>query len=187
MFFLKSFHFKIHYVIYGIVFVMLVLTACNQESQTSFPPLTEEMLKNAQYKSEMSSEGIVKLVGGKYEEEIVPGAASKMIVVMIPDRYAFGDLNRDGVDDAVVVLATNMGGSGTFVSLAAVLNDEGAPEHVASADLGDRTKIISVSIEDDIVTVDVITHGPNDPMCCPSVHTTKRYKLEGNKLVELSD
>jgi hypothetical protein len=144
------------------------------------------MLKNAEYHSEWPAKGVAKLTEGEYEEEIVPGAASKLTIVVYPNMHAFGDLDGDGADDAAVVLATSGGGSGTFISLEAVLNDKGAPNHVASAELGDRKKIESVAIESGQITVDMVTHGPDDPMCCPTVEATQKYKLQGDTLVQIS-
>jgi predicted small lipoprotein YifL len=161
------------------------LVACGQKTPEPPPPLTVEMLKNAEYKSEWPAEGVAKLTDGEYQEEIVPGAASKLIIVVYPDMHAFGDLNGDGVDDAAVVLATSGGGSGTFISLEAVLNDQGRPKHVATASLGDRAQIKSVAIESGEITVDMVTHGPEDPMCCPTLEVTQKYKLEGDTLVQL--
>jgi hypothetical protein len=148
-------------------------------------PLTLEALKNAEYFSEWPAEGVAKLTDGKYEEEIVPGAASKLFIVVYPDMHAFGDLNGDGVDDAAMVLATSGGGSGTFISLEAVLNDKGTPKHVATTMLGDRAQIKSVVIASGEISVEMVTHGPDDPMCCPTQEVTERYKLEGDTLVQL--
>jgi hypothetical protein len=144
------------------------------------------MLKNAEYHSEWPADGVAKLTDGEYQEEMVPGAASKLIIVVYPDMYAFGDLNGDGVDDAALVLATSGGGSGTFISLEALLNDQGRPTHVASVPLGDRAQIQSVAIEAGEITVDMVTHGPEDPMCCPTLEITQKYKLEGDTLVQRS-
>ena len=149
-------------------------------------PLTLEALKNAAYLSEWPADGVAQLVDGEYEEEIVPGAASKLVIVFYPDMYAFGDLDGDGVEDAAVVLATSGGGSGTFISLEAVINDEGTPHHVATAFLGDRVEINSVAIESGEITVDMVTHGPDDPLCCPTLEVTQEYELQGDTLVELS-
>ena len=52
------------------------------------------------------------------------------------DLVAFGDLDGDGIWDAAVVLEANGGGSGTFRSLEAVVNEDGAPVHVASRPAG---------------------------------------------------
>jgi predicted small lipoprotein YifL len=161
------------------------LVACGQKTPEPPPPLTVEMLKNAEYKSEWPAEGVAKLTDGEYQEEIVPGAASKLVIALYPDMHAFGDLNGDGVDDAAVVLATSGGGSGTFISLEAVLNEEGRPKHVASASLGDRAQIKSVAIESGEITVDMVTHGPEDPMCCPGGRYTRsvaKLRLKERKL-----
>jgi hypothetical protein len=44
----------------------------------------------------------------------------------------------------------------------------------------------SVLIESGEITVDMVTHGPDDPMCCPTVEATQKYKLQGDTLVQLS-
>ncbi len=144
-------------------------------------PLTLDALKNAEYQSELPASKKAKLVNGKYEAEIAPGSASKINIVLDP-AYALGDLNGDGADDAAVVLASNAGGSGTFVHLAAVLNQNGQPQHIASVSLGDRVKIEAVKIEAGTITVNMVTHGPNDPQCCPTLKATKTFKLQGDKL-----
>ncbi|GEM_PF-998420 len=149
--------------------------------------LTLEALKNAEYQSEWPADGVAKLTDGEYEEEIVPGAASKLVIVFYPDMYAFGDLDGDGVEDATVVLATSGGGSGTFISLEAVINNQGTPNHVATASLGDRVEVKSVAIEAGVITVDMVTHGPDDPLCCPTLEVTQKYELQGDELVELSN
>ena len=181
----KGFRFKLCW--FTLVLLSLTpLMACGPKTPELPPPLTVEMLKNAEYHSEWPAEGVAKLTDGEYEEEIVPGAASKLVIVVYPDRYAFGDLNGDGVDDAAVVLATSGGGSGTFISLEAVINDQGRPKHVASAELGDRARIESVVIESGEITVELVTHGPDDPLCCPTVEATHKYKLQGDTLVQIS-
>lgn len=158
---------------------VLPWTACKKAT----PPLSLDGLRNAEYRSELPGKGIAKLKDGQYEEEIVPGAASKIQIVMVPDVHAFGDLNGDGVDDAAVILAASGGGSGTFITLEAVVNDQGTPRHAATAQLGDRAQVKSIVIEGGQVTLDVLTHGPDDPMCCPSVKATKKFKLQGDALI----
>ena len=179
----KGFRFKL--CMFALVLLSLtLLVACGPKTPEPPPPLTVEMLKNAEYHSEWPAGGVAQLTDGEYEEEIVPGSASKLVIMIYPDMYAFGDLNGDGVDDAAVVLATSGGGSGTFISLEAVLNDQGAPQNVASAELGDRARIESVAIESGEITVELVTHGPDDPMCCPTLEATHKYKLQGDTLVQ---
>lgn len=166
--------------------IYTIVLNCAEAAPTAGRPLTLEALKNAAYLSEWPADGVAQLVDGEYEEEIVPGAASKLVIAFYQDMYAFGDLDGDGVEDAAVVLATSGGGSGTFISLEAVINDRGTPNHVATASLGDRVEVKSVAIEAGKITVDMVTHGPDDPLCCPTLEVTQIYRLQGDKLVQLS-
>jgi heat shock protein HslJ len=144
-------------------------------------PLTIEALKNAEYATDSAAQGKVRLSNGLYEEQAAPGSAAKT-TIRLHDLYAIGDLNGDLVDDAAAVLVANTGGSGTFFQLAGVLNQGGAPVHVASADLGDRVKLEYLRIASGMITVRMITQGPADPMCCPTQPVTRTYALAGNKL-----
>ena len=103
------------------------------------------------------------------------------------DQFAIGDLDGDGIDDAAVVLSYSGGGSGTFFSLLALINEEGEPLHVASASLGDRIRINSLTIEEAIIILDVVAHGPDDAMCCPMLELARKYELIGSDLRLLSE
>jgi hypothetical protein len=146
--------------------------------------LTLEALKNAVYQGIYDEP--VQLTDGKYEgEPFVEGGASRPTVTFHPEAYAFGDLNGDGVDDAAVILIESSGGSGNFRYLAAVINEDGTPVNVATAFVGDREQAQAITIEDGVITLQLVAHGPDDPMCCPSQEVTKRYRLQDDQLVEL--
>jgi uncharacterized membrane protein/heat shock protein HslJ len=149
---------------------------------SSSKPLTIEGLKNAEYQSEFSVNGRVRLSKGIYKGKIVPDSATEL-VVMLSDQVALGDLNGDGADDAAVVLITDPGGSGTFHHLTVLINQNGFPKHVATQLLGDRVKVKSLSIRSEEIAVEMIKQGPNDPMCCPTLQVTQNYVLQGSKLV----
>ncbi len=149
------------------------------------PALTLTQLQNAEYLTEFTTSKKAKLVNGRYEESIAPGSASKVSVAFVPDKFALGDLNADGADDAVVFLGVNTGGSGTFISINAVLNDKGTPRAVSYLAVGDRVQIVSVAISGGLITVNVIRHGPNDPLCCPTQAATLAYRLQAGALVEV--
>jgi hypothetical protein len=99
-------------------------------------------------------------------------------------KIALGHLSNYQSKDAAVIYAYNTGGSGFFMVLCAVINDQGKPKNIALADLGDRVKINSLSIQAGKIILDMVVHGPNDPACCPTVKKIATYKLVGNKLVE---
>jgi uncharacterized lipoprotein YbaY/heat shock protein HslJ len=128
--------------------------------------------------------GAIQLEDGGYEgEPYVEGGASRPRYTL-SDFYAFGDLDGDDVEDAAVVLIGNFGGSGSFYELKAVINEEGTPLHVASAHLGDRVELLSLEIEDGQIGVEMVTHGPDDPLCCPTQQVVRWYAPEGDELVE---
>ena len=144
--------------------------------------LRMDVLKNAEYQSEFSAKGKVRLVNGLYKEKLVPNSATELVITL-SDKVAYGDLNGDGKEDAAVILITNSGGSGTFRYLAVVLDQKGAPNHAASLFLGDRVKVRSLSVSSGKIVLKMRTHTPNDPMCCPTLDMTRNYLLQGNTLV----
>jgi hypothetical protein len=162
---------------------LLLLTACAPEGEAPAPlppaELSAAALRSATYPSLYVEEGEVRLSAGVFED-----TARRVTVYLMPE-YAVGDLDADGVSDAAAVLATDAGGSGTFLDLAAVLNREGVPEVRAILFLGDRIPVDRVRIVDNEIRLDLTMHGPADPMCCPSVRATRRFVLEGDALVEI--
>jgi hypothetical protein len=92
----------------------------------------------------------------------------------------------NGLPSAAIVLASTGGGSGTFYSLHAVQPLDGTPAEVAYTMLGDRVKVERVAIDDNLILVDLITHGPNDPLCCPTQAVVQAYALEGTQLLLVS-
>jgi len=146
--------------------------------------LTLDALRNATYPSEWEDDGAITLVNGRYEgEPYVEGGATRLVVTLF-SPLAFGDLEGDGVDDAAVILVADPGGSGTFYSLEAVRNESGEPAHLASYALGDRAQIRSLEIEGGQIALEMVTHGPDDPMCCPTQIVRNTYALEAGQLVE---
>src|SRR5687767_8629693 len=97
------------------------------------PPvaLTWAQLRNATYPSEFPRAKAAPLLDGVYEEEIVPGAATRL-KIQLADIAGFGQIDDDGSIDAAVVLIGSPGGSGTFIHLVAVLNDGGSANPTAT-------------------------------------------------------
>jgi heat shock protein HslJ len=138
-------------------------------------------LGNIEYQSEFTESGMAPLSDGMYEEEIAPDSASKTTVMLLPDSVVTGEL--DGQPSAAVILATNAGGSGTFIDLAVVVEQDGQLTNVATTNLGDRVDVQSIAFENDQIVVDMITQGPEDPMCCPTQEVIHTYELQGGELV----
>ena len=162
--------------------LLLLFSACTPEGVP--PPetateLSAAVLRSATYTSQYVEEGQVLLDGGIFED------TARRVAVFFQPEYAVGDLDQDEIPDAAVVLATNTGGSGTFHDLAVVLNRDGVPENTATVFLGDRVLVDRIRIAYGEIQLDLTMHGPADPMCCPSVEATRRFRLVEGELVEI--
>jgi hypothetical protein len=161
--------------------LVVTFSACAPDEAPAPPPppeLTAATLRSAAYASQHVEEGKVRLVQGVFRD-----TARRISVFFLPE-FAAGDIDSDGVPDAAVVLATTTGGSGTFLDLALVLNRDGQPVNVATLFLGDRVPVDRIRIVEGEVQVDLTMHGPADPMCCPSLEVTRRFRYESGELVE---
>ena len=97
----------------------------------------------------------------------------------------YGDINADGLEDAMVILSTQNGGSGHFIELAAVLDQNGGPYNVATISLGDRVVFESGKVENGAIVLNMRVQGPNDGLCCPSQAVTWNFVLNGSQLIKL--
>lgn len=157
----------------------LLLSSCGRHSNR----LTPDSLKNMTYTLDSFEGMAVTLKDGKFGGQVEGQEGSEFDVGML-DQRAIGQIN--GNDAAAVVLYSNSGGSGTFLDLALVLDLNDKPANVATANLGDRVKVNGISIEKDTIRVDMTVHGPEDPMCCPSLNVKRSFVLQGSALIEPS-
>lgn len=149
----------------------------------ALPALTVDQLKNAAYQLIVQdSHKTVQLVNGTYQTGSDP-ASVDYASVTLAQQMAFGDLNGDGVSDAAVLLAENYGGTGVFVSVIAMLNQNGQPVQAAGELIDDRPIINSLTIKDEQILLDVTVHGPNDPGCCAAQPNKRVYRYEAGRLV----
>jgi hypothetical protein len=143
--------------------------------------LTLKALKDAEYYVIMKEQEI-KLTNGSYKSTSERLGLPESI--KITDKVAFGDITNDGKEDAAVILATSLGGSGTFYQLSIMINQDGKPYNITNTDLGDVI-INSISIHSGEIMIDMIAHSPGDAMCCPTLKKVVKYRLSGDKLLEL--
>jgi len=144
--------------------------------------LTVAGLRNSSYRTDDC--GKITLRNGAYEASSLDPDARCNISLL--DKIAMGDLDGDGASDAAVFLGADLGGSGFFVSLAAVLNRNGTPEHVATIALEDRIKIDQVSIVAGRVRLEATVHSVAAPMCCPGSAVLWQFELVRDSLVRRS-
>ena len=147
--------------------------------------LTWQSLLNATYATSVTPRGAV-LRDGTFEAEAAPGSASK-ITVRLADLAAFGDLDGNLAPDAAVVLVSSGGGSGTFVELAAVRNEQGTAHPAATVLLGDRILVREVRIDGRRILVRLRVRGATDPFSLRTREISRHYALDGNSLVLLDE
>ena len=157
-------------------------TLAPEQGARNSTAITREQLGNLSYPSELGREGRVQLRDGSFEAEPA-GDASGPVIVRLTPHVAAGDLDGDGRTDAAVILESDSGGSGSFMDLAAVLNTPEGPKAVATIDLGDRTEIRSIAVNNGTVEIELIGHGPEDPVCCPTQVQRRSYRFDGQRWV----
>jgi len=139
-----------------------------------------EGLRNAEYQLGLLNQvRTIQLADGFFQE----GTGEDFISVRMEESVAIGDLNGDGKAEAVVPVVENYGGTGAFVFLTAYKIDQGEPVFLASVAIDDRPIIEALSIENGEVYLSATVHGVDDPMCCPTLHTMRRYRLTDTGLL----
>lgn len=93
----------------------------------------------------------VTLVEGKYRYP----DEHPLLCVYYEGEFVYGDFNKDGLQDAAVIIYDGGGGSGYSTNLAFLINNGAQLVHRSSYDLGYRPEIISLSEEDGEVVIDM--------------------------------
>lgn len=146
---------------------------------------------NATY---MIDGGPVALSNGTASQPAAPGSAS-MMTTRLFGAPAIGDLNRDGRDDAAVILVRDSGGSGMFYYAAAVIASGTVPADAGLRSspaqgtnaifLGDRIAPQTVEIKNGVMIVNYADRAPGQPMsAAPSVGKTAYFVTDGTSLYE---
>jgi len=156
------------------------------ESQTPAPtsstlqPLSLNDLKNGSYSLPDTSPeltGTFQLTDGIYKKDNVT-------VNFVDD---FNAVSPDNSTNAVI-LNYNDGGSGTFYYLAIYQHTRlSLNGQIAITALGDRVQVKSLYFKNsnDVININMLTHGPSDPSCCPTQDTTKSFFIGSNSLIEV--
>jgi len=100
-------------------------------------------------------------------------------------QIIFADLNNDGIKDAVVLytIEGQGGGNGYFQTLAAFIGGSAGWEYRGKAVVGNGVQDIQV-VDPQTVRLTVLSVGPDDADCCPSVQSTENYKWDGTTFLQ---
>jgi hypothetical protein len=143
-----------------------------------------DALRSAVVKSNWTASGKALLQNGEYRERAAPGSASDIVVKLGP---LISEARVDNRDMAAAVIITDAGGSGTFNDLALFVRRGGEWQNADLVALGDRVKVEALRLTGGQVSVELIIHGPRDPLCCPTQPVTRRFALKDERLVAVSD
>jgi hypothetical protein len=140
--------------------------------------LTVEKLQNAEYKLRCGKVKLEDGGGGKCGE-----SSPYCCVELSPDNIAFGDLNGDGITDAVAIFYSQFGYRRFWVELVLITRGEGKPRQVAYKMLGKNAAVKSIAIKSGEIVLELGKYAPDDPLCCPSLSVIHKYRLAGKNLV----
>ena len=162
-----------------VVCIVFLSGSCRLSGQTLVSESSlEKLAKNFEYT--LSTGSKYKLVDGRYKQ----GQSIEDYVSIRVDTLAFGDLNGDGLKEAAVILVSNYGGSGSFYELTTLINGGQALQQTNCLELGDRVQIKKVKISKEKIIIEMLTQGPNDPMCCPSKKVNLIFQFKNGRLYE---
>jgi hypothetical protein len=142
--------------------------------------LSAESVRNAPYA--LPGIGTIRFTDGSYDR-----AGDDSLHVGQIDLFVFGDLDGDGREDALTFVSQKARGPELYLSMEAFLNRDGRPVHAAGYRLGDRVAIDSVTIDRRIVNLYLITQGPDDAPCCPTLHVRRQVALDHGEFSVLPD
>jgi hypothetical protein len=127
----------------------------------------------------------VELVNGRAEVQAAPGSAIK-ITTAVFGKPAYGDLNRDGREDAALFLMHDPGGSGTFYYVAAAISAGDIYQGTNAVLLGDRVFPRTILIRSGVIVVEFDDRSTDQPMAAaPSIGKTMYLKLNEGYLTAI--
>jgi heat shock protein HslJ len=142
-----------------------------------------DILGNLSYSGLFPDQQITLIDGYAYYDE---GDGGNPFVRLIDRLIVTGDLNEDGTEDAVALLADYATGSGDFVFLTVVLDVWNEPTPTEAFMVGDRIPVKSLTIDGSQMIMELIGPGPGDAACCPTWNVRKVFEFVDGKLVERS-
>lgn len=146
-------------------------------------PEQTQLLPSETYKSEV---GVDTRYGAVVENVILATATAEGgSEYKDVRRVETGDVNGDGLPDAAAMFTIEVAASNSYTQyLAVLIGQSGAASKlidvVAVGGAGQQAS--DLEIEDGAIRMKVLTQGPNDPNCCPTLESEVEYLLHNGKL-----
>lgn len=130
-------------------------------------------------------DGPITLSAGRDERTVVSGSALTEEIVLL-DKFAYGDVNRDSKEDTVLLLARYGAGSGVFIYAAAFISGPVTYRGSEAIFIGDRIAPQSISINQrGIVTVKYLDRALDESFAAePTVPASKQLVYKNGEFVE---
>ena len=123
---------------------------------------------------------------GEYSKETPQDGYVDRLSFNVSD-IAYGDLNGDGRDEAIVLTVCNTGGTGNFSEGFLFAMKSAKAAMTGRIPGGDRAYggLRSARVDNGLLLVDRNDPGKDGAACCPQLIVTTTYKLVGNKLTKV--
>jgi hypothetical protein len=160
----------------------VVMTPSENETENGGPVISRPNPANATFDFDGES---ITLSGGKKIREIGPeGSLTEEIA--LTDAIAYGDINKDGKDDAVALVTRLGGGSGLFIYVVGYVSGPTAYRGTNAVFLGDRLTPQTITINTEgVITVEYLDRDSNEPFAAePTIQTTKKFVFRNGNLEE---
>lgn len=135
-----------------------------------------------------SDAGKVTVVDGEVELPPEDPEMPEMLMSFSVGKPSYGDVDGDGVEEAVVVTSFNGGGTGQFTEAEVYALRAGAKEPVRIGVIGGGDRgdggLDDVRIEGDVIRVDRNLATEDDGTCCPSKLVQETWRWDGKAFVE---
>lgn len=144
-------------------------------------PLTERAVRNAAIiVPSISPSGTVQLVDGAF---VNPTTGASIRIASVP--IALGDLTGDGTADAAVIVDVVLPDDLYSTDLVIVENQNGQPVATSAVRLGSPAQVQRMYIDRGAIWIDMLTAGPLDDPCCPTIPQQRIFVPSGGGLLDL--
>ena len=168
----------------ALLFAATLLASCDGIADNDLAAPDRVSLEAATILTEHTDAGTATLEDGEFREPVAPGSASDLVIRL--SQSAVGDLDGNGIPDAAAITVENAGGSGNFRYLHALLKEEGELHDADAVFLGDRIRVLGLSIHDGVIAVALLDRPPDAPFAeAPSIPVIRRFRLAGETLEEI--
>jgi len=174
-----------------VVAVIGILSISIKTRDDSYVPELIKQLRNVSLPISLMLEtgDVAKLQDGKAEGYSPKGSFEYGIYLDDGrgESYTIADFNNDGLDDVAIVIGETGGGSGYFYYLTIFINENGKLKYLTSKEIGDRIKVNRIGYTSGIITVEIVTQGVNEPLCCGTTPAILKFKIVNNLLLLFKD